>query len=546
MTYVDELDDMILIGGTNKSTYVKEVTHLKTESDSEGETQKYSATRSKKVKAKQRSMSYHVAHYSNVSKQIVVAGISNPNRKRTQYLWTRPYRPRERVWGEASRHDTVSYRASCCGASVSASTFYLFGGYSKNVDRKGYFDELVRIDVDEQGARVARVVEIDKDSPRPPARAFAAMAFGKTRLFLYGGWNGRHLLGDTWAFDPSTATWERLCHDSVVGRRMMHTWNAMDGGTTLLLFGGMFIDGNGNKTPVRPGSDASTNEVFAFDTKTYRWKRLETNGTVPIPRWAHAACTRKHKLYVCGGYRKDRSGDERWLNDAHALVPSQTQVTKFSRPSPRAPKKRTRVGVEEDASTKRSRVESTAFVETVIRRMIDASTATVVAAIGAREEERRATELEIHARRTATLEMERHVTELQQQNSVLEERNRQLDRRLSESLARERALRERQMALDVKLDRALSFSSETTASSASGMASLRERIREAERERDQARQGKLDAERIASGLRIELERVRKKHAEWKAGMGEAASRVTELLRRSGDRSPNLPHRPPVP
>jgi len=73
----------------------------------------------------------------------------------------------------------------------------LFGGY----DGRGYLKDTWTFD----GSVWTRV----KTPTAPPARANAQMAYDipTQRVVLFGGYNGRQYLGDTWLWDGATLTW---------------------------------------------------------------------------------------------------------------------------------------------------------------------------------------------------------------------------------------------------------------------------------------------------------------------------------------------------
>ena len=46
---------------------------------------------------------------------------------------------------------------------------------------------------------------------------------------------------------------------------------------------------------------ARLNDLWAFDTATFRWEQLPVQGTAPSPRQGAAACVHEGQLWVVGG-----------------------------------------------------------------------------------------------------------------------------------------------------------------------------------------------------------------------------------------------------
>ena len=97
----------------------------------------------------------------------------------------------------------------------------------------------------------------------PPARRYAAMAYDpKTdRVILFGGVAGRQEepLGDTWAYDYDTNTWTGLSPATAPGPRAWHAMAYDPGAGVIVLFGG-------GRT-----RDEATAETWLFDPQGGSW-----------------------------------------------------------------------------------------------------------------------------------------------------------------------------------------------------------------------------------------------------------------------------------
>jgi N-acetylneuraminic acid mutarotase len=70
--------------------------------------------------------------------------------------------------------------------------------------------------------------------------------------------------------------------------------------------------GNLHSTCVNPGtkevilfggkSNRYSNTTWLFNTETLKWKKIETKGTAPTPRYGHSAVFHEGKMIVFGGY----------------------------------------------------------------------------------------------------------------------------------------------------------------------------------------------------------------------------------------------------
>jgi len=62
-------------------------------------------------------------------------------------------------------------------------------------------------------------------------------------------------------------------------------------------------------------SNRYSNTTFVFSSDTLKWKKIETKGSTPSPRYGHSAVIYNNKMYVFGGY--DNEGGK--CNDLYVL-----------------------------------------------------------------------------------------------------------------------------------------------------------------------------------------------------------------------------------
>lgn len=73
-----------------------------------------------------------------------------------------------------------------------------------------------------------------------------------------------------------------------------------------MVFGGKFE----SEVPVR--KEELLNDVQILDLRTLVWRKVETRGTPPEPRFGHCAALVEDRLYICGG-TYSRECMLRWL-----------------------------------------------------------------------------------------------------------------------------------------------------------------------------------------------------------------------------------------
>ncbi|MQM01379.1 hypothetical protein Taro_034129 [Colocasia esculenta] len=158
-----------------------------------------------------------------------------------------------------------------------------------------------------------------------------------SKLFVFGGTDGKNPLRDLHVLDTSTNTWTLpVIHGEGPDAREGH--GAALVGTKLFIFGDNFVwersvtsgtppcarDSHtcsswGNKLIVLGGEDASDrylSDVYMLDTETLVWKELNTSGQMLTPRAGHSTVVLGNNLLVYGGFTNHRNlfGDLYVLN----------------------------------------------------------------------------------------------------------------------------------------------------------------------------------------------------------------------------------------
>jgi N-acetylneuraminic acid mutarotase len=143
----------------------------------------------------------------------------------------------------------------------------------------------------------------------PPSRLWHAMAYdeGSDRVIVFGGTTRSDAdLGDTWAYDLNTDTWQEMAPVSSPPPRR-YAAMAYDPGTDrIVLFGG-----------VTGRQEEPLNDTWAYDYDTNTWTAVSP-ATAPSPRGWHAMAqeTGTGTIVLFGGGRtRDEATAETWLFD---------------------------------------------------------------------------------------------------------------------------------------------------------------------------------------------------------------------------------------
>lgn len=126
----------------------------------------------------------------------------------------------------------------------------------------------------------------------PPAPRFGHTALlAGSRIIIFGGKGGKNkAFKDLHALDPVTMTWYQGPGGAgAPPARFNHSANIV-GGTKMYVFGGW--DGKNY-----------FNDIYILDLEIMAWQRPETSGPAPTPRQGHASILIGNNLVVHGGFK---------------------------------------------------------------------------------------------------------------------------------------------------------------------------------------------------------------------------------------------------
>jgi hypothetical protein len=157
---------------------------------------------------------------------------------------------------------------------------------------------------------------VEAASP-PPARFDHTITLDPAsgKLVLFGGRNGSQTLGDTWVFDLGERVWHEAPGSGGPAPRFGHAAAYDPSGRRVLLFAGQ-------------GTEGFFNDVWAFDGVNETWRKLETQGPLPVKRYGTAAAvdTKRNRLLITHGFAAGRF-DDTWALDLATNTWSQLAIT---------------------------------------------------------------------------------------------------------------------------------------------------------------------------------------------------------------------------
>ena len=184
-------------------------------------------------------------------------------------------------WSVPSTSGSSPSARACHTTTLLNRKLYMFGGY----DGSKCFNDLDVLDLDTNTWIQPRV-----SGPLPQARNAQTMTVVGDRLFLFGGHSGNKHLRDLHILDTNTMTWTQA--DSVTGQPPPglrgHTATLI--GSKIFLYGG--YDGRGR-----------SNDLYLLDPATLHWEHPPTTEHTPAGRQRHTAClVGSKKLFILGGF----------------------------------------------------------------------------------------------------------------------------------------------------------------------------------------------------------------------------------------------------
>jgi N-acetylneuraminic acid mutarotase len=170
---------------------------------------------------------------------------------------------------------------------------YLFGG----LRRKDLLNDCLAFSLQNRSWNVLKPV-----SSAVPCGRFGhtAVGIGSSKMVIFGGWDGKNLLNDSWILDTMKGEWcqvpqspnfplPRYRHSAVV---LMNEYMCIFGGVT--------------------DNQVRLNDVYLFNLTFQSWARVETTGSIsPLPRTFHEACAYPEgdRMIIFGGRTGTRLKD---------------------------------------------------------------------------------------------------------------------------------------------------------------------------------------------------------------------------------------------
>lgn len=154
-------------------------------------------------------------------------------------------------------------------------------------------------------------VAVKGDAPLPRA-SFGMCAGPAPGTLIVAGGTGVEmdsLRADVVEYNVPNRTWTQILTDSEETPCKFYGQSVCTYGDKLLLFGG--------STGLH-----YTNDLFEYNVRTNKWKRLVTSGRKPSPRYKHQAVVMDDKMYVIGGgcFKPEQSGIDLYCLDLITLV----------------------------------------------------------------------------------------------------------------------------------------------------------------------------------------------------------------------------------
>jgi N-acetylneuraminic acid mutarotase len=134
-------------------------------------------------------------------------------------------------------------------------TMLVFGGEGEN----GCLDDLWVYDPAER-----TWIQLAVSGADPPPREDTAMAYdsANNKVVVFGGYDGDDPLGDTWIYDPASDGWTEITGSQAPEARQGHQMVYDSAAQKVILFGGK-------------GKRGYLGDTWAFDTATQSWQKLE-------------------------------------------------------------------------------------------------------------------------------------------------------------------------------------------------------------------------------------------------------------------------------
>jgi N-acetylneuraminic acid mutarotase len=193
-------------------------------------------------------------------------------------LWTKVYYESKLVCPPRRYHTSIYLDGK----------IYVFGG---ELDLKQMLNDLWAFDIQKSTWE-----ELTPKGKSPEPRRYSTMIEWKKRLFVFGGRDNESRFNNLWEYNVGIAKWSEFrTIGEYISARASHT--AVVYGSSMYIFGGM--DGK------------ELNSLCELDLETFRWKTINTKGTIPGLRYWHTSTISDFGvMYVHGGAPGDSVMDD--------------------------------------------------------------------------------------------------------------------------------------------------------------------------------------------------------------------------------------------
>jgi len=151
--------------------------------------------------------------------------------------------------------------------------------------------------------------EVPRDQKNCPSpRQLHTGVLNRDEWFIFGGFAQEYPLDELWSLSLVTKEWRqvkklmrawpRARHSHIAAYRTIPSKRR----NSMVVFGGVTENGE------------ILNDVWEWSFRSSSWKKLDTTGEVPAPRWGHSAVIYQDELWVYGGFTSSWNSELYCLN----------------------------------------------------------------------------------------------------------------------------------------------------------------------------------------------------------------------------------------
>ncbi|KAL6066502.1 BTB/POZ domain containing protein [Balamuthia mandrillaris] len=134
-----------------------------------------------------------------------------------------------------------------------------------------------------------------------------------TKLYVFGGYDGKTYCNDLHVFDTDSSVWYRPeCKGDAPAPRTMHSAVLHD--HHIFFFGGC-------------DNTSHFSDLFLLDTVTFTWAKPKVHGSQPSKRSGHSATRFGHQIFFIGGYESSSYFDDIYILNCETLTWSKASIT---------------------------------------------------------------------------------------------------------------------------------------------------------------------------------------------------------------------------